>query len=130
MTDHTITGSGLFGKNGLILTYGGITNVYMLTGQLADGYTVMPSSPNAVFTSNLAIDSNSYMAFHVNVYVDSASNHLNLSLSNAKSQDHAVLHLLSNGSVQFTGPPNGTVDFVFAGQATSEISYTGFETVY
>jgi hypothetical protein len=37
---------------GATLEYGGIQKGDLLTGQLADGYTVAPSASNAVFTSS------------------------------------------------------------------------------
>jgi hypothetical protein len=132
VTEQTISGSGLFGSSNVTLEYGGINEINIVTGQLANGYTVAPSSPNAVFNSILNIDSNSYMAFHVNVSVNSAS-HLNLTLFNGKpQQDHAVLDVTSTGgSLDFSNTfPNGTVDAFFAGQATSQIFYNGFENVF
>jgi hypothetical protein len=128
VTDHTISGTGLFGNDAPTLSYFGIGLIDVLTGQLADGYTVAPSSPNAVFTSNIDIFSNSYWAFHVTVDVNAAS-HLNLSLDNLHPQ-LGVLVVNSNGAVLLPGThPNGTIDVFFSGQATSVISYGGFDDV-
>jgi hypothetical protein len=131
VTDHTIGGTGLFGNDSATLSYFNIGLIDLLTGQLADGYTVAPSSPNAVFTSTIDIFSNSYWAFHVTVDVNAAS-HLNLSLYNQQPQKDAggVLVVNSNGFVTFSGMhPNGTVDVFFAGYPFSQISYNGFENV-
>jgi hypothetical protein len=128
VTEQTISGSGLFGNNGVTLRYGGIQVVDILTGQLLDNYTVAPSSPNAVFNSNIDIFSNSYMAFNVNVDVNAAS-HLNLSLNNLRPQ-LGDLVVKSNGGVDLPGThPNGTIDVFFLGQPTSVISYGGFDNV-
>ncbi len=128
VTDHTISGTGLFGNNAATLSYFDIKGIDVLTGQLADGYTVAPSSPNAVFTSAISISSDSYWAFHVTVDVNSAS-HLNLSLDNLRPQ-LGVLVVNSNGFVDLPGThPNGTIDVFFAGQATSVISYGNFDEV-
>jgi hypothetical protein len=112
------------------LEYGGILNGDILTGKLADGYTVAPSSSNAVFTSYLTIVSNSYMVFHVNVDVNSAGR-LNLTLFNEHPQDDAVLDVRSKGFVDFPGTlSNGTIDVLFGGQAMSVIPYNGFAEVF
>ncbi len=130
VTDHTISGSGLFGNAGVTLFYGGVAAVTVDAGQLADNYTVAPSSASAVFTSSILIDSFSNTTFHVNVTVNAAS-HLDLHLVNEHPQDGAVLEVISNGFVDLPGTlPNGTIDVFFAGQATSKISYTGFAKVF
>jgi hypothetical protein len=129
VTEQTISGSGLFGNSDVTLRYGGLKVVDILAGQLADGYTVAPSSPNAVFTSHITINSESYWAFHVNVNVNSAS-HLKLTLDNLH-RNLGVLDVTSNGGfVDLPGThPNGRIDVFFAGQATSQIFYNGFADV-
>jgi hypothetical protein len=67
------------------LQYGGIKAVSILTCQLADGYTIAPSSANAVFFGTLTISFTSSWAFHVNVDVNAASD-LNLTLFNQRPQ--------------------------------------------
>lgn len=131
VTESTISGSGLFGNSNVTLEYGGIKAVKILAGQLADGYTITPSSANAVFFGTLTISSTSSWAFHVNVTVNAAS-HLNLSLFNQRPQ-LGVLDLTStNGGVaKFSGTtPGGSIDVLFGGIATSHISYNGFDDVF
>jgi hypothetical protein len=135
VTEHTISGSGLFGNSNVTLTYGGIPTLDIYTGQLADGYRVAPSSPAARFTSNITIDSSSYWAFYVNVDVDRAS-HLNLTLFNRQPQKDAgggldVTERGVGGSLDFshTVPNGGTVDAIFSGRTTSRIFYNGFDSV-
>jgi hypothetical protein len=128
VTDHTIGGTGLFGNNAATLSYFDIGQIDLLTGQLRDGYTVAPSSPNAVFTSNINLFSNSNIAFDVTVDVNAPS-HLNLSLNNLHRQ-LGVLVVNSNGGVDLPGThPNGTIDVFFVGKPTSVISYGGFDKV-
>ncbi len=136
VTDQSISGSGLFGNSGVTLYYGGVQGIDILAGQMADAYTVKPSSSNAVFTSSLWIDSISNWDFRVNVSVNSASD-LNLTLVNENAYHNpteawaSVLDVTSEGSVDLPGThPNGTIDVFFGHGATSRISYGGFENVY
>jgi hypothetical protein len=127
VTDRTISGSGLFGNNGS-LTYGGVQQIDMLTGQLLDVYTVTPSSPNARFTSAIDIFSNSSVGFHVTVDLNAPSD-LNLTLYNQRPQ-LGVLVVNTNGFVDPSHTiPNGIIDVLLAGQPTSVISYNGFDYV-
>jgi hypothetical protein len=109
VTDNTI--SGLFANSAVTLEYGGIPSIYILAGH-----------------SSMTIFSNSSMAVQVDVDVNSASP-LNLTL-NFRAQDQAVLDVTSTGTVHLPGTlPNGTIDVVFGGLATSQISYNGFAKV-
>jgi hypothetical protein len=129
VTEHTISGSGLFGNSNVVLEYGGIQAVSILTGQLADGYTIATSSANASFFGTLTISSTSYWAFHVNVNVNAAS-HLNLTLFNQRPQ-LGVLDVTAPGGVaKFPGGSAGTINVLFGGKATSHISYFGFDDVF
>ena len=85
-------------------------------GQMANYYTVKPSSSNAVFTSSLWIDSISNWDFRVDVAWNSASD-LNLTLVNENAYHNpteawaSVLDVTSEGSVDLPGThPNGTID--------------------
>ena len=130
VTEQSISGSGLFGSANVTLQYGGIKAVSILTGQLADGYTIAPSSANAVFFGTLTISSTSYWAFNVKVNVDAASD-LNLTLFNQRPQ-LGVLDVTANGGgVDFSETSSsGTIGVLFGGKATSHISYFGFNDVY
>jgi hypothetical protein len=133
VTDQSISGSGLFGNSNVTLTYGGIPSLVIVTGQVGDLYTVAPSSPNAVFTSAITIDSSSYYAFQVNVEVTRAS-HLNLTLYNRHPQEDGggVLDVTTRGvALDISGAQdgNGTVDATYLGRTTSRIFYNGFDNV-
>jgi hypothetical protein len=128
VTEHTIGGTGLFGSPGVTLSYGGVGQIDLLTGTLTDGFTVAPSSPNAVFTSSISISSDSVKAFQVTVDVNAPS-HLNLTLGDLHA-DIGVLVVNTSGRLALPGTfPNGTIDVSFAGQAPSVISYSGFDKV-
>jgi hypothetical protein len=128
VTDHTIGGTGLFGSPGVTLSYGGVGQIDLITGRLTDGFTVAPSSPNAVFTSNIIISTDSLKAFQVTVVV-TAPSHLNLTLGDLHA-DIGVLVVNTNGTLGLPGTfPNGTIHVRFAGQAPSVISYNGFDKV-
>jgi hypothetical protein len=130
VTEQSISGSGLFGSNNVTLQYGGIRAVSILTGQLADGYTIAPSSANAVFFGTLTISSTSSWAFHVNVAVNAASD-LNLTLFNQRPQLGVLDVTAIGGVVDFPGTnPSGTIGVLFGGKATSHISYFGFNDVF
>jgi hypothetical protein len=130
VTEQTISGSGLFGNSSVTLEYSDIQGIDILTGQLADGYTVAPSSPNAQFTSNISIFDPFSTAFHVTVDVYSAS-HLDLTLVNERPQNDAVLVVNGNdGDVRMPGTfPNGTIDVAYGFVTTSQISFNGFTAV-
>ena len=130
VTEQSITGTGLFGNNSVTLAYGGVATVDINTGQLADGYTVAPSSFGEVFTSAIFITSDSYMAFHATVDVNPAS-HLNLEFINENLKVNAVLDVVSTGVVELPGTlPSGVINVLFAGHANSQISYFGFGDVF
>jgi len=130
VTDNSIYGTGLFGNNNAEITYGFVSTLDLIAGQMANTYTVEPSVSNAAFTSNITILSNSTYSFTVYVGVNSSSD-LNLTLFNEQPKAATKLSVLANGgSLNFEGThPNGVVDAIFAGLATSEISYNGFTNV-
>jgi hypothetical protein len=135
VTDHTISGSGLFGNGRVTLQYLGVNNLDILTGQREDDYTVEPFSPNAQFTNSITIDSNSNVAFYVSVSVYANSN-LHLTLNNSQPR-YVAAQLNFSASAPavppgdfFVGPangPNGTIYVWLYGQITSQITYSGFE---
>jgi hypothetical protein len=60
-----------------------------------------------------------------------AESDLNLTLFNQRPQLGVLNVYPSYGKPQFSGThPNGTVDVLFSGQATSQISYNGFSEVF
>src|SRR5207302_1934083 len=73
VTESTISGTGLFGNDAVKLTYSNTAVVGILTGQLADTYSVVGSKPGALFRSNITIADFSTVAIHVFVAVDSGS---------------------------------------------------------
>jgi hypothetical protein len=133
VTDFSISGTGLFGNNNVTLNYGGVGHVDIVTGTLADQYTIEGSQPDAVFASKIDITSDSQVSFRADVFVNSAS-HLNLGLYNGVSQfpvpAQLFVHPSSDGTAVLPGTlPSGVVDVFFGGQATSQITYKGFTTV-
>jgi hypothetical protein len=65
----------------MTLFYGNVGTVSLVTGQLADTYSVIASQPGVSFPSQINITDFSNDFFHTNVTVDSGS-HLNLSMIN------------------------------------------------
>jgi hypothetical protein len=130
VTDQSISGSGLFGNSGVTLEYGGIGTVNIFTGQMADTYTVKPSSPNAVFPT-LGIYSISNWSFCVTVFVPSGSD-LNLTVANENASKSAsasklAVYVSSTGSPESTGTyPVGDIYVFDEDGATSTIAYDGF----
>jgi hypothetical protein len=131
VTESTISGTGMFGSNSVVVTYEGDTDLEIETGRLANTYTVAGSHPGAGFVSFVSINddfSNAGLSVHVNV--DGGSG-LALGLFN---QDPA------NGSLLISAPfgtfnpplgsvPNGNTDISFAGGLSSTVVYEGFDSV-
>jgi hypothetical protein len=133
VTESTISGSGLFGNNAVTVSYSNVGEVSILTGQLADTYTVIGSQPGAEFTSSIVITDDSSVSFVANVYVDSGSN-LALSLVNALTQDNALsapaylnLYIAPGGTVGQNG--SGDVSVSFSNGLASYVSELGFSVV-
>ena len=101
--------------------------VSILTGQLADTYTVIGSQPGAQFTSYIVITDDSSISFVANVYVDSGSN-LNLQLNNNTLlfPAPAFLGIIvgPDGTVDQDG--SGDVSVSFPGGSTSVVGEIGF----
>jgi hypothetical protein len=127
VTNYTISGTGLFGSNAVTLYYGDVGTVSLVTGQLADTYSVTGSS----FTSQINITDFSDDSFQTNVDVNSNS-HLNLHLSNDTSHTARVVLNPSSGAAQTTttGPENGSVKLFFGGTDESEVFFQGYVVAF
>lgn len=129
VTEKSISGTGLFGKSSAVLSYGGVRNLTIDSGQLADQYTVESSQPELDFLSKITITDFSTTSFRADVFVDRYSG-LNLSLFNAQPLSVAELfiHTEAGESVSDPGPQQGVVDVVF-GIYSSQVFYDGFTPV-
>jgi hypothetical protein len=133
VTEHTISGTGLFGNDAVRLTYLDTTNVEFRTGQLADTYSVVGSQSGAHFDSKITIEDFSSVGLNVQVALDSGSG-LDLDLLNtslAKPAPATLFLSASNGTFSDSTPdlPAGTEDVTFAGGLTSKVAYKGFTSV-
>jgi hypothetical protein len=130
VTEKSVSGTGLFGNNNVALSYGGVTNLSIDSGQLADQYTVEGSGPDVQFSTDISITDSSNTSFRADVYVG-IFNDLNLSLFNPTPIAAAQLyiHTVSSETVSNPTPQQGVVDATFAGVFTSQISYDGFTPV-
>jgi hypothetical protein len=130
VTEKSISGTGLFGKNGVVLSYGGVANLSIDSGQLADQYTVEGSNQFAVFDTKISITDFSSASFRADVYVN-LFNYYNLSFFNASPLSAAELFIHPEGAgvVSDPGSPQGVADVTFAGSFLSQIFYDGFTPV-
>ncbi len=129
VTEKSISGTGLFGKNSAVLSYSGVANLSIDSGQLADQYTVESSQPELDFLSKITITDFSVASFRADVFVDRFSG-LSLSLYNAQPLSVAELfiHTEAGESVSDPGPQQGVVDVAF-GIYSSQVFYDGFTPV-
>jgi hypothetical protein len=134
VTDHTISGSGLFGNNNVIVSYSNVGTLILDTGHVSDTYTVVGSRPGARFSSTIDIIDLCAGQFHADVFVDSGS-HLNLSLNKVQLGSAAGLTIHpGGGNVVLPGrlprkPESGTADVYFAGILSSQVSFLNFDAV-
>jgi hypothetical protein len=129
VTESTISGSGMFGNNSVAVHYVN-TLPFILTGQLANSYTVASSLPGARFREPIFIrDEFSSAGLSVKVSVDSGSG-LSLSLFNKNPATGSLFISAVSGTFNPFTPttPNGTETVTFTG-LTSTIGYTGFDSV-
>jgi hypothetical protein len=127
VTEKSVSGTGLFGNSNVVLSYGGVANLSIDSGQLADEYTVEGSGPDAQFSTKISLTDSSNTSFRADVYVGIIAD-LNLSLFNSPALAVAQLdiHTVSSETVTTPTPMQGVVDVTFAGIFTSQISYNGF----
>lgn len=133
VTESTIAGTGLFGNNAVRLSYNGVASLVIVTGQLADTYTVEGSHAGARFNSVITIEDGSQKGLAVTVGVDRGSGlSLNL-LNNFLSQPApASLLILAPGATinpLDPSPGTGLVDVKFAGGLDSQVFYEDFTSV-
>jgi hypothetical protein len=131
VTESTISATGLFGNNSVVVHYGD-TFLLFETGQLFNTYVVGVSRPGFAFSpGGVSInDDFSSAGLSVRVGLDSTSG-LHLSLFNL----NAVAGFLSvgapGGTYNPTAPtaPGGSEDVTFAGGLASTFFYEGFNSV-
>jgi hypothetical protein len=134
VTEDSISGSGLFGNNNVIVNYSNVGTLILDTGHVSDTYTVVGSRPGARFSSNIDIIDLCAGQFHADVFVDSGS-HLNLSLNKVNLGSAAGLTIHpGGGNVVLPGrlprrPESGTADVYFAGILSSQVSFLNFDAV-
>jgi hypothetical protein len=143
VTESTVSGSGLFGNSGVVLSYQQLSSLLIFTGRLANTYLVAPSHPGASFGTGIVIDDfASGAGLSVTVNVDAFSG-LNLDLINL---NHATGHLTIAAATsvgvgarfnpQAPATPKGTETVSFflrpRGRSVglrSVVSWTGFDGV-
>jgi hypothetical protein len=133
VTESTISGTGLFGKDTVTLHYSATTSLALFTGRLAATYTVVGSHRGARFNTSMHIEDNS-SALSTAVFLDGGSG-LSLSVFNqppTATVPPASLFISAvggkfNPSVPVT--PTGTETVTFAGGLTSIVSYNGMNKV-
>jgi hypothetical protein len=147
VTESTVTGKGLFGNDGVVLTYSAPL-LGIGTGRLANTYTVAPSHPGARFSGTIGIaDDSSDAGLSVHVSVDPGSGlHLDLSNKDPKTGSLAIsaapgaFHTHATFNPQVPTTPNGTEAVQYLGRPvapigkigvglTSVVTYTGFDSV-
>jgi len=131
VSQSTISGTGLFGNNSVVVSYFNVDVVGIDAGSGKDHYTIQATKLGDAFTSFIAIvDTASTKSFVVDVFVDSGSN-LNSHLVNFAEPDVAELivhHHLGKFSDQKDGATSGDATVTFP-DSTSQVHYDFFATV-
>jgi hypothetical protein len=131
VTESTISGTGMFGTNAVVVTYEDIAFLDIETGRLANKYTVAGSHPGAGFFSQISLnDDFSNAGMSVQVSVDSGSG-LNLAMFN-QNPANGTLSISAPGGTYSPGTPttpSGLQDILFASGLTSVVEYSGFNAV-
>jgi hypothetical protein len=131
VTESTVSGSGLFGNNSVVVRYSSTSLLQLDPGQLANTYTVAASHLGARFLSSILINAvSSNKVQNVVVDLDSRSG-LNLTLFDL-SPATAHLHVSApGGTFNPLKPttPNGKETVTFTGGLTSTVTYFGFDNV-
>ncbi len=122
VTQSSISGTGLFGNNAAVVTYGGVGTVDINSGQLQDSYTVEASSSTASFSSQINLFDDSSEAFSAHVFLD-AKTDLRVSLQNETSKAGKLF--IDAPGAKFENS-NGVVDAHFDGVLSSQIDFQGF----
>jgi hypothetical protein len=130
LTESTISGTGLFGNDAVVVHYSLVGTLGIDTGQLADTYAIAGSKPGAVFTSLIDIVDGSHVGLSVVVTLDAGSG-LDLNLNNSTNAPAQLFISAVDGTFSSDTPtlPTGTEFVTFAGGLTSQISYSGFDGV-
>jgi hypothetical protein len=130
VTESTVSGTGLFGNNSVVVHY--ISAPLQLDpGQLANTYTVVASHAGARFNSPILInDVSSSKVQNIVVDLDSGSG-LNLELFDLHPATAHLFIAAPGGKFNPTKPvtPNGKEAVSFTGGLNSTVTYFGFDTV-
>ncbi len=133
VTESTISGTGLFGNNSVVVTYSldktpsGL-GLMFFTSQQADTYTVANSSPNASFSTFVTIVDDSNVGLNTLVTV-SGNSDLNLTLLNQNNLPNNDLSITALDGGRFVNPnphPNlkaGTDFAVFGEISSSQVNF-------
>jgi hypothetical protein len=130
VTESTISGTGMFGNNGVVVHYEETVPTFE-TGRLANTYTVADSHPGATFFSGVSInDDFSNAGLSVQVSVDSGSA-LHLSLFNKDPASGSLFISTVSGTFNPPAPttPDGSETVTFTSGSTSTVFYEGFNSV-
>jgi hypothetical protein len=128
VTESTISGVGMFGANATTVHYAHAAPI-IVTGQLAEQYTVLASHPGARFNDDIFIlDEFSNAGLKVFAGMDAGSGlHLHLFNKNAAKGSLFVAHKGGKVNPNTLPTPNGIATVTFPVGLTSTISYTGFD---
>jgi hypothetical protein len=129
VTESTVSGTGLFGNNGVVVHYSS-ASLQMEPGQLANTYTVAASHAVRFRNPILIDDINSSKVQNIVVDVDSDSG-LGLTLFDATPATAHLFVSAPGGTFNPRKPvtPNGEESVTFNGGLTSTVTYFGFDHV-
>jgi hypothetical protein len=131
VTESTISGTGLFGNNNVVVSYSNVGDLKIVTGALVEAYTVTASQQGATFTTPISIEDESEFGLSVGVGLNN-NRGLDLSLDNAVRANPAPASLnifALDATVNPFTTPTGSESVTFAGGLTDEIHYRDFDNV-
>lgn len=89
VTESTISATGLFGNDAVVVNYSSIGKLQFLAGEAFEKYAIGPSTSTAAFSNQIEIDGATTGSLFINVGVDASSN-LDLVLKNANPADNSA----------------------------------------
>jgi hypothetical protein len=123
VTQSTVSGTGLFGKSTVDVSYGDVGTVAIFSGQGKDSYTVEASSSTAPFSSQIDLFDDSTVSYSAHVDLD-AKSHLSLDLINETTKAGGLFIDAPHG--KFSPLSNGVINVTFTGGLASQIDESGF----
>ncbi len=128
VTEFTITGTGLFGNNGVAVSYYQVGRLHLSTGAGLAVYTVAGAYTSSRFTTPIEIFDNSTQ--FIPLLSLTSQTGLDIELVNFTHQKVALYFIFANAQVTSSSPGNGVqvIDVAFGDGPTNVLTLVGFNS--